>query len=161
MKTYIVYIDSLGTKRWYFNNKPHREDGPAVEYANGSKEWRLNGKIHREDGPAVECANGTKYWYLDGMIHREDGPAVEYANGTKEWRLNGTPMTEAEFLKRTKLKTYKIGVVWQMYGYVEVEAVDIDEAIYNAMEAPLPDNGEYIEGSFEVDVEGSALNEID
>jgi hypothetical protein len=25
----------------------------------------------------------------------------------------------------------------------------------------LPDNGEYIDGSFEVDVEGSALNEVD
>jgi len=26
---------------------------------------------------------------------------------------------------------------------------------------PLPMDGEYIEGSFEVDVEGSALNEVD
>lgn len=48
-------------------------------------------------------------------------------------------------------KTYKVGVVWQVYGYVEVEAIDVDEAIHNAMEAPLPEDGSYVEGSFEVD----------
>jgi hypothetical protein len=26
----------------------------------------MNGKWHREDGPAIEFADGTKYWYLDG-----------------------------------------------------------------------------------------------
>ena len=36
----------------------HREDGPAIEYANGNKHWYLNGKLHREDGPAIENANG-------------------------------------------------------------------------------------------------------
>jgi len=29
-------IDQYGTKFWYKNGKYHREDGPAVEYANGS-----------------------------------------------------------------------------------------------------------------------------
>lgn len=49
------------------------------------------------------------------------------------------------------MKTYKVGVVWQVYGYVEVEAVDVDEAIHNAFNAPLPEDGSYVEGSFEVD----------
>jgi len=48
-----------------------------------------------------------------------------------------------------------------MYGTVEVEADSLAEAIHEADGAPLPENGEYIEGSFEVDVEGSALNEVD
>jgi hypothetical protein len=26
----------------------------------------LNGKLHREDGPAVIWADGTKRWYLNG-----------------------------------------------------------------------------------------------
>jgi len=60
MKTYIVYVDDYGTKCWHWNNKFHREDGPAVEYANGGKEWYLNGKRHREDGPAIEYADGRK-----------------------------------------------------------------------------------------------------
>ena len=25
----------------------------------------MNGKLHREDGPAVEYANGSKFWYLN------------------------------------------------------------------------------------------------
>ena len=37
-----------------------------------------NDKCHREDGPAIEGANGSKYWYLNGKLHREDGPAIEY-----------------------------------------------------------------------------------
>ena len=32
----------------------------------GDKEWRLNGVLHREDGPAIEWANGSKFWYYQG-----------------------------------------------------------------------------------------------
>jgi hypothetical protein len=81
---------------WYLNGKLHREDGPAVERANGYKEWRLNDKLHREDGPAVEYASGTKEWYLNGKRHREDGPAVERASGDKMWFLDGQQLTEDE-----------------------------------------------------------------
>jgi hypothetical protein len=60
-----------------------------IEYADKSTYWRkLNGKLHREDGPAIEKANGSKSWWLNGELHREDGPAVEDADGTKEWWLN-------------------------------------------------------------------------
>ncbi len=65
----------------------------------GTKFWYLNGKFHREDGPAVEYANGDKRWYLNGILHREDGPAVEDANGTKCWYLNGKELTEQEHKK--------------------------------------------------------------
>ena len=44
MKTYIVKVDDGGTKEWYRDDKRHREDGPAVEWASGTKEWYLNGK---------------------------------------------------------------------------------------------------------------------
>jgi hypothetical protein len=71
MKTYIVYVDDYGTKCWHWNNKFHREDGPAVEYANGGKEWYLNGKRHREDGPAIEYADGRKRWFSDGFENSE------------------------------------------------------------------------------------------
>ena len=63
------------------------------------------------------------------------------------------------------MKTYKVPVVYTMYGYVEVEAESPDEAVKEVEDGggdmPLPMDGEYIEGSFEVDVEGSALNEVD
>jgi hypothetical protein len=35
-------------------------------HPDGSKSWRLNGKPHRTDGPAMEWPNGEKDWYLKG-----------------------------------------------------------------------------------------------
>jgi hypothetical protein len=59
----VPIIDNYGNTYWYLHGKPHREDGPASEHANGDKEWWLNGKLHREDGPAFEYIDGNKYWY--------------------------------------------------------------------------------------------------
>jgi hypothetical protein len=98
MKTYTVKIDNNGTKFWYYNDKFHREDGPAIEYVNGYKAWYINGKLHREDGPAIEWADGYKEWYINGQHHREDGPAIEYADGDKEWYLNGKLVSEQDVL---------------------------------------------------------------
>jgi hypothetical protein len=61
--------------------------------------------LHREDGPAIEDADGHKEWWMDGNLHREDGPAVEYADGDKCWYLNGVELTEEQFLKCTGKET--------------------------------------------------------
>ncbi len=42
-------IDAYGDKRWYLNNQLHREDGPAIEYADGEKRWYLYGKPVTEE----------------------------------------------------------------------------------------------------------------
>lgn len=60
-----VIADIFGTKRYYIDNKLHRENGPAVEYADGCKVWFIKNKRHRVDGPAFEDSNGNKRWYLD------------------------------------------------------------------------------------------------
>ena len=52
------------------------------------------------------------------------------------------------------MKTYRVPVVWSMMGFVEVEAESLTEAALVAMDAPLPEDGSYLEGSFEID-EGS------
>ena len=83
-----LHIAEDGAKLWYLNGALHREDGPAMECANGYKSWCINGKRHRLDGPAVECAH-YKHWCIDDKLHRLDGPAVERANGTAGWYLNG------------------------------------------------------------------------
>lgn len=54
------------------------------------------------------------------------------------------------------IKTYKIPVIWHSYGIVKVEAESLESAIELAEEGGLPD-GEYIDGSFEVDIEGISL----
>lgn len=73
----------------------------------GNKEWYLNGKLHREDGPAIEFADGDKYWYLNGSLHREDGPAIEHANGLKYWCLNDIEYSEEEYWNKVKT-TYEL-----------------------------------------------------
>ena len=95
----ICEVSSNGAKHWYLNDKRHRVDGPACEYANGNKEWYLNGKLHRVDGPAVEYADGTKYWYLNDKLHRVDGPAVEHANRNNSWYLNNKHCKPIEVFK--------------------------------------------------------------
>ena len=55
------------------------------------------GQLHREDGPAVEYADGDKFWYLNGLLHREDGPAREWADGHKVWWINDIEYSEQEF----------------------------------------------------------------
>jgi len=69
------FVCRNGDKYWYLNDKLmifhsyyllHREDGPAIEYANGDKIWCLNSKCHRIDGPTIERANGDKEWYYQG-----------------------------------------------------------------------------------------------
>ena len=101
MKQYIVKVYKNRIAWYNEQNRLDREDGPAVEYANGERYWYHNGQYHREGGPAVELANGTKYWYRNGQLHREDGTACEYADGTKSWHLNGQNLSEAEFNQRT------------------------------------------------------------
>ena len=77
IKKYYVVVDDFGNSRWYKDAK-----------------CKI---LHRENGPAVEYADGDKFWLQNGLLHRTDGPAVEWANGTKEWYINGVRLTEAEF----------------------------------------------------------------
>jgi len=97
MQEYRVEVQDSGNIEWRQNNKRHRLDGPAREYANGDKLWYKNGERHRLDGPAVEGADGYKAWYQNGKRHRLDGPAIEYASGNKSWYIEGKELTEDEF----------------------------------------------------------------
>jgi hypothetical protein len=124
MKTYIVKVDDYGTKRWYLDDKLHREDGPAVEYTDG-RTWYLNGKLHRVDGPAMEYYNGSKYWFLNDKFHRTDGPAIELTSGTKYWFLNGVEYTEADWRNQTKkVKATCVGKVVEIDG-VKYKLVEV------------------------------------
>lgn len=53
------------------------------------------------------------------------------------------------------MKTWKIPVCWTMMGVVTVEADTLDKAIKIAQDdegiIPLPDNGTFLDGSWEVD----------
>ena len=78
-------IDKNGNTLYYNEQGQfHREDGPAVVWADGRKEYWIDDELHRVDGPAVVCADGDKYWFKHGQKHREDGPAIEFAE-YKAW----------------------------------------------------------------------------
>ena len=76
-----------GNKEWYYNEKLHREDGPAIEFDNGDKSWYKNGKLHRDNGPAIDNIV-LRIWYKNGMIHKEDGPAC-ISDNINQWYKNG------------------------------------------------------------------------
>jgi hypothetical protein len=78
-QVYVVEVYENGDRFWYQNDKPHRLDGPAVEFADGGREWYQNDKLHRLDGPAIEDVDGTKEYWIDDK-----------------------KLTEAEFYARTK-----------------------------------------------------------
>jgi len=104
MEEYTVKVNDSGAKFWYQNDKLHRLDGPASEYASGSKAWYQNGKLHRLDGPAIEWSDGSKVWYQNNKRHREDGPAIDDADGYKEWYIEGKRLTEEKFNNRNKVE---------------------------------------------------------
>jgi hypothetical protein len=99
-------------------------------WPSGNKEWFLNGKKHREDGPAVERANGAKEWWLNGKQHREDGPAIEYYDGYKAWFLNGQQLTEDEHWLVTPTKPPSTPCAQTLSGKV----VEIDGKKYKLTE---------------------------
>jgi len=102
---YRIRVDHQGTRKYYNSaGQLHRENGPAIEYADGCKIWYQNGLLHRTDGAAVEWFDGDKYWYQNGVPHRTDGPAVERCDGSKDWFINGEELTEDEFNQRVNQK---------------------------------------------------------
>lgn len=43
MYIYFFNKNRKPNKYWFVNDQLHREDGPAIEHANGNKDWFLNG----------------------------------------------------------------------------------------------------------------------
>jgi len=41
---YEVYFHLGSTKHWFYKDKLHRLNGPAVEFANGAKKYYINGE---------------------------------------------------------------------------------------------------------------------
>ena len=96
--------------RLEYIRKHHKFTGCLIG-SSGDTAWYKNGKCHRENGPAIEYADGNKWWYLNGKKHRTDGPAVEYSDGSKEWRINGQQLAEQEhrmIVRQMKIKLLDI-----------------------------------------------------
>jgi hypothetical protein len=54
-----------GTIEWRdAKGELHRAGGPARVFPSGRREWFRHGRLSREDGPAVEHANGSVKYYV-------------------------------------------------------------------------------------------------
>lgn len=62
----------------------------TVRLNEGNTLWYYKGELHRDEGPAIECANGDRFYYQHGKLHRVDGPAVIRANGDEQYYIMGT-----------------------------------------------------------------------
>jgi len=72
MIEYTVRVYKKGNKNWLLNDNLHREDGPAVEGANGYKEWWLNGKKMSEEEHKKATSKATcegKEVEIDGITY--------------------------------------------------------------------------------------------
>lgn len=67
-----MHIDMYGSKVWYQNDEISREDGPAIERANGDKEWHVNGKFIRRENSRKE--NSTEQ---TGKKFDQDKPRMD------------------------------------------------------------------------------------
>lgn len=75
----VKRVDEDGIQRWYQNGQLHREDGPAIIWANGDKHWYKNGKCHRKDGPAIIREDGSLEWYKNGKHQASYSPDTDYS----------------------------------------------------------------------------------
>lgn len=88
---------SLARIEWKCGGRYHRDNGPAIEFANGEKHWYKEGSLHRENGPAIEKSNGHQEWFKNGKPHRKDGPAVIAADGQHTYYLDGKELSKDEW----------------------------------------------------------------
>jgi hypothetical protein len=77
---------------------------------------------------------------------------------TPDRKYFATEQEAQKYLDEQKLKSinmakkfYTIKTYWQMCADTIVEAESLEEALEKVFEAPLPTDGEYLMGSFEID----------
>lgn len=82
MRPQYIETDEYGTRTYHSDEDMtniHREDGPAIEKADGSKYWIINNTLHREDGPAIEMFGGFKFWYINNKNVTEEEHAAHFS----------------------------------------------------------------------------------
>ena len=114
----------------------------------------------------VELRNAYETGELDGM----EGDVKEYfENHDGDFDVlelvsrHFEDFTIKEWMEDTYYHEYRIGCSWQMYGHIKVHARNLEEAQKAAKKfaetCPLPDDGEYLDDSFELDEEN--IEEVD
>lgn len=72
------------------------------------KRFTYQGRLHREDGPAVKTEN-FHVWWLYGKVHRVDGPAIIWLSlyadeGRYEYYLNNKHLSKEDWEESLRKK---------------------------------------------------------
>lgn len=132
----MTHLEKIG-----FNVRKYRKENNLSMFDLASKVGVTKSTIHRIELGTVDCSTTT-------MIS-----IAEALNVSIDVLLDTSKVEEP-------LKTYKVPVVYQSWGLVEVEAANKEDLLkklnspeYVMEKMPLPDNPEYVEDSFEIDFE--------
>lgn len=121
-------------------------------------------EVHGFDDEQYEYWVELRSAYETGELNKMGGNAKEYfKNHDYEFDVlelvsrHFEDFTIKEWMENTYYHEYRIGCSWQMYGHIKVLARNMEEAQEVAKKlaetCPLPDDGEYLEDSFELDEE--------
>jgi hypothetical protein len=79
------------SQRWFDEQGLlHRENGPAVEYADGGGEWWIHGHRQTKNGQStIVTPCGTQIWVIDDQLHRDQEPAIIGVANRQEWWVHG------------------------------------------------------------------------
>ena len=147
-------IDNLEVKEEFKNgvtvNLYEMLDNPIIiQYA---KEHLYSENQYRDDSDVVELL-------FDAMMNNI---SCGYETFSKEMLTAFRMADDEKEHNSNELETFKIPVVYQSWGLVEVEAKSLQEAVKyaedNLIELPLPDDPQYVEDSYEIDYEGIAAH---
>lgn len=105
---------------------------------------------------------GDTFYVGDVSLTAADDAHQNFDEPDEPWVVydeNGNGWFEEDVSKEpSRKRLWKVPCVWQVMGYAEIRASSAEEAKEIAKstidDLPLPDNGEYLEGSFEIDEEG-------
>jgi hypothetical protein len=69
-KPAVIYAD--GDSSWYFNNKRHRDDGPAVEWYNCTGSDKTNIKWYKHGSPYEPTAHEVMIWKHNKSLEKQN-----------------------------------------------------------------------------------------
>jgi hypothetical protein len=79
---------------YHYNSKNelHCETGPAIIYTNNDKSWYFKDKIHRLDGPAVCWTAYQQWWINDKFYYKAEHSRLVLFSVLEPYKINTSPM---------------------------------------------------------------------